>query len=253
MRGILQLFVFTVFISILGCQSKKDNVKIFVSWPGASYLPSYEWTVGESKPKGVEPAIIERILEVAGYSYSYVADYNYQKNGDVRIDAILDRVADISIRSISITPERNKLVDFSDPYYFDGVSALVLQKSSINNREELNDARLFAVGFTTAYQWAKENFPDSNIYDYTKYSDQLAPEELLKFGKIDAYLADRTHLKNLVNNSSQYKLLDGKYTKEPFGIAVKKGNSKLLKDINLAIKTLNESGELAKLTEKFDK
>lgn len=242
----------TVLISIYSCNSKKDEVRIFIAWQGATYLPSYDWKEGASKPTGVEPAIIERVLEVAGYDYTYVPNYDYQKDGDVRIDVILDSVADISIRSISINSEREKLVDFSDPYYFDGVSALVMKESKINDREDLNNARVFAVDYTTAHNWALENFADSNIYDYTKYSNQLSPEELLRFGRIDSYLADRTHLKNLVSNSSQYKLLNDKYTKEPFGIAVRKGNAQLLTDINSAIQKLNESGELLKLTKGFD-
>ncbi len=252
MKRILQLLVITALISTYSCGLKKGEVKIFIAWPEATYLPSYEWKLGAPKPTGVEPAIIERILEVAGYDYIYVPNYNYQKNGDVRIDAILDSVADISIRSITINSEREKLVDFSDPYYFDGVSALVMKESEINDREDLNNARVFAVDYTTAHTWALENLADSNIYDYTKYSNQLSPEELLRFGRIDAYLADRTHLKNLVSNSSQYKLLKDKYTKEPFGIAVRKGNTQLLTDINSAIQKLNESGELLNLTRGFD-
>jgi ABC-type amino acid transport substrate-binding protein len=253
MRIIFQIIIYTVLISSFSCKPKSNDVKIFIAWPGVTYLPNYDWKAGESKPTGVEPAIIERILEVAGYDYTYVPNYNYQEDGDVRIDVILDSVADISIRSISINSERDKLVDFSDPYYYDGVSALVLKKSDINTREDLNDVRVIAIDYTTAHQWAKENLPDSNIYDYTNYSKQLTPEELLRFGKVDAYLNDRTHLKNLSNNSNQYRLLSGKYTKEPLGIAVREGNTKLLNDINLAIRKLKASGELSKLTEKFEK
>jgi len=253
MRVIFQILTLTVLVSIFSCNSKKDEVRIFIAWPGVSYLPSYDWKAGESKPTGVEPAIIERILEVAGYNYTYVPNYDYKKDGDVRIDVILDSVADISIRSITINSEREKLVDFSDPYYYDGISALVLENSNLETKQDLNNVRVFAVDYTTAHKWVRENFPDSNIYDYTKYSSQLTPEELLRFGKIDAYLADRSHLKNLSYNSNQYKVLDGKFTKEPFGIAIRKGNTQLLKDINLAIKKLNKSGELSKLTERFEK
>lgn len=230
----------------------KEKVRIFVSWPGAEFLPAYEWKIGEQKPIGIEPALIERILEIAGYDYVYVDNYNYVKDGDVRIDAILDGVADISIRSITITKERLEKVNFSYPYFTDGLSAMTLAESQITSKRDFNNKSIYADNFTTAYIWAKDNFPDSRIVSSENFLFYERPEDRLLLEQIDVYLADMSYLRNIANKNNRFKILDEKYSNEPFAIAVDKNKSKLLEDINIAIEQLSDSGELQELIKGFE-
>ena len=253
MRNFFILLIGLLLISSSSCQNKSDEVKIFVSWPGASYPPGYIWENGQNEPSGVEPKLIKRILEIAGYEYTFIDDYYYNKNGDVRLDVITDGKADITIRSITITEDRKQKVNFSEPYYYDGASALVIDDSGIKSKNNFENKRVYAFDFTTAYDWAKENLPESEIVTYEDFSGDQAPEKLLLEGKIDVYLGDRTFLKTLLNTSSKFKLLDETYTREPFGIAVDKEKSQLLNDINKAIEQLKNSGELEKITAEFKK
>jgi polar amino acid transport system substrate-binding protein len=60
---------------------------------------------------------------------------------------------DMSIGSMSITEARARVVDFADPYYFDGGGIAVPANSAITSVEELND-KTFCVGTATVYeQW----------------------------------------------------------------------------------------------------
>lgn len=228
-----------------------DTVKIFIAWPGATYLPAYDWKIADSKPTGVEPALIERILEIAGYDYIYVSDYNYTKYGDVRIDAITDGVADISIRSITINDERSNKVNFSQPYYYDGISALVLKNSGINRKADFEDKIVFANVYTTAYDWAMKNLPDSKLVSDEDFYFPHSTGILLLGGFIDVYLGDRSFLANVSLKYPQLKVLEETYTEEPFGIAVNKNKGQLLKDINSAIDKLKRTGELEEITSEF--
>lgn len=230
-----------------------DTVKIFIAWPGATYLPAYDWKIGDSKPTGVEPALIERILEKAGYDYTYVSDYNYTKYGDVRIDAITDGVADISIRSITITDERSKKVNFSQPYYYDGISGLVLKNSGINRKHDFKDKKIFANYYTTAYDWAIKNLPDSKSISYEDFYFPHSVGILLLGGFIDVYLGDRSFLTNVSLKYPQLTVLEETYTEEPFGIAVHKHKGQLLKDINSALDKLKRTGELEEIIAGFNK
>jgi len=241
------IFSFTSFNFVT-----KEKVKIFVAWPGAEFLPAYEWKVGELKPTGIEPILIERILNIAGYDYVFVDDYRYNKNGDVRIDAIVDGVADISIRAITITEERKEKVNFSQPYYIDGLSAMTLFESQIKSKSDFDNVTIYADNFTTAYDWAKENFPNSRLVSNENFLFSESPEERLRLGQIDVYLADRFYLKSITSNHSNFKVLDEKFTEEPFAIAVDKNKTQLLTDINSAIEKLIDSGEMKELIKLFD-
>jgi ABC-type amino acid transport substrate-binding protein len=253
MRNIFILLFGLLLLSSSSCQDNNEKVKIFISWPGASYPPGYIWEAGENEPSGVEPKLIKRILETAGHEYTFIDDYDYNKNGDVRLDVITEGKADITIRSITITEDRKQKVNFSEPYYYDGASALVLDDSGIKSKDDFQNKRVYAFDFTTAYDWATENLPESEIVTYKHFSGDQAPEKLLLEGKIDVYLGDRTFLKTLLSKSPEFKLLDETYTREPFGIAVDKDQPQLLNDINKAIEQLKSSGELEKITSEFEK
>jgi|SRR5690554_27820 len=253
MSKILVLLTSLILISSVNCTSNKEKVKIFIAWPGVSYLPGYNWEKGESKPTGVEPALIEKILDEAGYDYIYIPDYRITKDGDVRINALTEGAADIAIRSITISEERKDKVNFSKPYYYDGVSALTLKNSNIETEQDLMGKTVYSYDFHTAFNWANENLPESKIVSYNDYSYEHEPEELLLEGKIDAYLGDRTFLMILSKDNAKFRVLDNTFTSEPFGIAVRKDKPQLLKDINSAIEKLKKSGELEKITSGFQK
>lgn len=253
MRNIFILLIGLLLFSSSSCQDRNDEVKIFVSWPGASYPPGYFWETGENEPSGVEPKLIKRILETAGYEYTFIDDYDYNKNGDVRLDVITGGKADLTIRSITITEDRKQKVNFSEPYYYDGASALVLNDSGIESKNDFQNKRVYAFNFTTAYDWARENLPESEIVTYEDFPGDQAPEKLLLEGKIDVYLGDRTFLKTILTKSPEFKLLGETYTREPFGIAVDKDRTQLLTDINKAIEQLRSTGELEKITSEFKK
>jgi ABC-type amino acid transport substrate-binding protein len=250
----MKKFLLLILLAIVtfGCKSQNEKIRIFVAWPGAEYLPSYKWNIGDDKPKGVEPVLIERILSKAGYDYEFVRDYNYHKNGDVRIDVIADKKADVSIRSITINDKRKEKVNFSEPYFYDGLSAMVIDPN-IRSIEEFKGKTVFAAKNTTAYKWATKNLPNSKIVSFEDFDDkQSSPEVFLAQNKIEILLADRTFLQNCSKRNKRFIVLKEKYTEEPFGIAVAKTKTKLLKNINKAISDLKNTGELYKLTSEFD-
>ena len=250
MKKTLLLLLLTA-ISI-GCKSQTENekIKIFVAWPGAEYLPSYKWNIDDEKPTGVEPQLIEKILSQAGYDYEFVNDYSYNKNGDVRIDVITDKKADISIRSITINDERKVRVNFSEPYFYDGLSAMV-NDNTIQSIDDFDNKTVFAAKNTTAYKWAIQNLPNSKIVSFEDFDYDAPPQEFLANKEMDILIADRTFLLNCSRSNKEFTVLKEKYTKEPFGIAVNKTKTELLNNINQAIKELRRTGELEEITSEF--
>lgn len=237
----------------LAKKSSESTINIFVSWPGTEAKPHYYWPTGDDKPKGIEPRLIELILNKAELPYQYVPHFDFSGNGDPRIEAILTGAADIAIRAISVTPERKKQVNFTTPYYSDGLSALVRKDSPVNSLEDLNDKRVFAHSYTTAYNWVKENLPESDLITFDlKKPQHFGAEQLLLQDSIDALVLDYTFLKYEVKKFQELRVLDEKFTFEPLAIAVDKDNTKLLNKINEAIRELEGTRDFQAIIDEFE-
>ncbi|MGB1248875.1 MAG: hypothetical protein ACPG4Z_08300, partial [Chitinophagales bacterium] len=73
------------------------------------------------------------------------------------------------------------------------------------------------------------------------------------YGLVDAYVIDYSFLKEFERKNEEFRVLNSKFTEEPYGIAVDLENEKLLKKINKALEILKKSGELEEIIAGFDK
>lgn len=247
MKNLSQAMTIILLISLLfSCSDKteKNKVKIFISWPGGEGLPHYQWKKGEPKPTGIEPAFLERVLEIAELEYEYVTNIVPQKTGDPRMYALTSGKADVCIRAITINDERKKQVRFTNPYYTDGLSALVRKSDSLQSISDLASKRVYSLAFTTALDWAKTNLPQSEVMTYKKFDTAfIEPEGLLLENKIDAYILDKSFLNEIARNQPLLEVMSSKFTEESIGIAVSKNRPDLVEKLNKAMEKLKESGE----------
>lgn len=252
-RYSFSILLILALVNASSCQQDKEKVKIFISWPGSKSLPHYSWNYSDSKPTGVEPRLIEKVLKIANIDFEYVRNYQPRnKKGDPRIDVLKENYADISIRGISITKSRKKDVLFSKPYYVDGLGIMIRKSDNISNLKDLTNKVIFAHSYTTAYNYVQEKLKHSKLvtYETGKY---ITPENLLKEKKIDAYIIDITILKQIEKSNPELKVLPMKLTKEQLAIAVSKNRKDLLKKINNAIIQIEEKGGLDDLCTDFEK
>lgn len=162
------------------------------------------------------------------------------KNGN--IDAVL--------AAMTITPERKKEVDFSKPYFQAGQSLLVPKKSKIKSVKDLNKKGIvvLAVKGTTAVANIKKFAPKAKTLEYDDYGQAFTA---LKARQGQALTSDSGILAGLVKESSGYKLVGGNFTSEPYGIAVNKGQTKFLKEINQALEAVRKDGTYDRLVKKW--
>lgn len=92
--------------------------------------------------------------------------------------------------------------------------------------------------------------PDTTVLEYENYQEAFTA---LKSGKGDALTTDNSILYGMAAQDSNYQVVGGTFTKEPYGIAMKKGNTKLVKAVNKALKELKDSGEYDKIKNKWIK
>lgn len=161
------------------------------------------------------------------------------QNGD--IDAI--------IATMTISDERKKQVDFSDVYFNAGQSLLVKKGSPITGLESLTpNTKVLAVKGSTSAKNIREKAPEATILEFENYQDAF---NALKAGKGEALTTDNSILLGMQQQDPNYTLVGGNFTEEPYGIAVKKGQTELLQAINDTLKELKSNGEYNKLHEQW--
>jgi polar amino acid transport system substrate-binding protein len=152
---------------------------------------------------------------------------------------------DAAVASHTVTPEREKQVSFSTPYYYSGPQIFTRPDSDIKTLDDLKGKEI-AVSKGSTYAKTAETVSDNlKIYD----SDVTALEALSK-GKHDAVITDFITGKTAIGkglNIEAKKLLG----RSEQAIAISKDNPKLLEDVNKALETLRENGTLKKLSVKY--
>lgn len=163
-----------------------------------------------------------------------------------RISAVNSEQVDMIIATMTINSQRKQVVDFSIPYYVAGQAILVPQKSDIKSISDLNGKKVIIIFGSTAENNLRMIAPNADIIGYKTYTSGY---NALKKGQADAMVSDDTALAGLAIDDSSLKLLPQRYSKEPYGIGMKKGNcsNRLKKRVNNILETARKTGKLRKL------
>ena len=157
---------------------------------------------------------------------------------------------DIVISTVTITPQRQEVVSFSIPYDYAGQAILVKADSRIKSLSDLAEQSVGVIFGTTAEYNMKNFVPTANVIGFRKYSDAY---EALKKGQINAITSDDTILNRCAFDDYSVKLLPKRYSREPYGIAFKKGNStiRLKENLNYAITDLKQKNVIPRLRKRW--
>ena len=166
-----------------------------------------------------------------------------------------DKNFDFDINQISITPDRQKAVDFSDGYYTVNQSVVALNGSSIANAKSLADlkgAKLGAQIGTTSLDFINNVIqPTEKPYVYNDTNDA---KSALANGQIDGIVVDLPTAYYVtaaeIDNSKIVGQFKAQAGGEQFGLLFAKGNP-LVTCINTALASLQSSGELQKLQDQW--
>lgn len=173
-----------------------------------------------------------------------------QITSGTRIPMLLNGNIDAIIATMSITPDREKVVDFSKPYFNAGQAILVKKGSGIKDIYDLNKpgARILAVAGSTSAVVVKKFAPKAKVVALSDYATALTA---LKAGQGDALTTDNGILYGMAAGSKTLEVVGGPFTKEPYGVAMDENNPKLVKAVNKAIDDIKSDGTYAKLAKKW--
>ncbi|MFS0839237.1 transporter substrate-binding domain-containing protein [Paenibacillus sp. 1P03SA] len=158
---------------------------------------------------------------------------------------------DAIIATMTISEERKKEVDFTDVYFKAGQSLLVKKGSDIKSIDDVvkkKGVKVLAVKGSTSAKNIRAKAPDAQVLEFENYQEAFTA---LKSGKGEALTTDNAILYGMTKQDPGYEVVGGTFTDEPYGIAVRKGDTEFTKAVNDVLKELKDSGEYAKIYEKW--
>lgn len=209
--------------------------------------PPFEAKDEAGNPTGISVDFIKAFGESIG------REIDIENTGwDGLIPSLQTGKADMVMSSMTITDERKEQIDFSDPYANSLLAILANKNSGITSIADLNESdKKIAVKIgSTGYLYAKEQLPNAEII---ALPDESACVTEVSQGKADGFLYDqltvyRNHMKNQDTTDAIFIPFQ---SVESWGIAVKKGNSELLEQLNTFIKQYTADGGFDELSKKY--
>jgi polar amino acid transport system substrate-binding protein len=205
--------------------------------------PPFEMLEGE-KFVGIDMEVAQIIADKLGVKL---------KLDNMSFDAVLAAVpsgkCDLGMSSLSITEDRAKVMDFSDPYMETSIKMIVAKDSAIATLDDLVGKKIGVQLGTLADTTVASFVEGAEVSRMNKDSDALM--ELIN-GKVDAVMTDSAPAQALVEkNADKVKLVDEPLSSDKLAIATKKGNAELIAFVNSVLKDMQADGSFQKIVEKY--
>jgi len=169
-----------------------------------------------------------------------------------RVIAINSGSVDAVAATMTITPERAKVVDFSIPYLTAHQAVVVPSDSPARHLKDLDGKTILFVLGTTSEGNIKKRLPDAK---YTGFKSSTDAFSALKAGRGDAMTTDDTIISGFLSDNCGFRVLDEKLSDEPYGLAFRKGGAETPDDlrvqVNQSLKVMEKDGTLARLKAKW--
>ena len=208
-------------------------------------FPPYEMTTDSGDFEGIDIEVAGVIAEKLGLELQ-VDDMDF----DAALLAAQSGKSDIVMAGVTVTDERQKVMDFSDTYAEGIQSIIVPEDSDIASADDLAGKIIGTQRGTTGYIYCTDDFGEENVI---AYDDGLTAVQALNNGQVDAVVIDNAPAKEFVAANPGLKILDTAYAQEDYAIGVAQGNTELLNAINGALEELQADGTLQSIVDKYIK
>ncbi|MBB6479679.1 transporter substrate-binding domain-containing protein [Spirochaeta isovalerica] len=241
----LALLAVIVFSAYSGGKDDQQNDKLIVAME--LQFPPFEMADADGTPRGIS---VDTAYALGEYLGREVVIENTAWTG--LIPSIQSGKADIIISSMSITDEREKVVDFSIPYAASGLTLLINSDSPVKSYRDMNKSSVTVAvkSGTTGAIWAQENIPNATIQIF----DEVAACALeVSQGKADAFIYDGLttfELQKKFPGKTKVNLENLPGTLGGWGMAMKEG-SPMKKDVDAFILEFRASGGFEELEKKY--
>ena len=189
---------------------------------------------------GIEVDIMNLISEDLGMPVKYE-----QMDFDSVIPGVQTGKFDVGMSGITVTEDRQKNCDFTDPYFLASQAIVVTADSPITCKADLEGKKISVQTGTTAEEYCMDN--GYEVLSFTANNDAAAA---LTTGKVDAWVVDNEVAVALAAQQG-LTVLDEAMTSEPYAFAFAKGSDELVSSFNASLKELMDDGSIQEIFDKY--
>lgn len=161
---------------------------------------------------------------------------------------------DILVSQVTITPDRQKVIDFTTPYITNQVKVIVKDtNTSIQSVDDFK-GKTIGVGLGTNDESYLRNdlMPEVGDFKINTYDDVITTLKDLDAGRIDATINNVYALKPIVEeNGYKIKAVGDPIKSDQAGVAVDKDNTELVDALNKALSDMKDDGTYNKIFKKW--
>lgn len=165
-----------------------------------------------------------------------------------RADALNNDEVDVVVRTMSITPERAKEIEFSTPYLTSRVRVLVPRDRGVEDINQLGGKTVCIVDGTNLAQIARTFTPHSALLSTRSWSDCLMATQQFQ---ADAIMADDSILAGLTAQDPYVTILPGALATQYYGVGVAKGETDLVRQVNATLERMRGDGTWSELYSRW--
>lgn len=206
-------------------------------------FPPYEMTADDGSFEGIDIEVAQAIADKLGLTLQ-VDDMDF----DAALLAVQNGKSDMVMAGVTVTEERQKVMDFTDSYATGIQSIIVPEDSDIASIDDLAGKTIGTQRGTTGYLYCVDEFGDDAVI---AYDNGLTAVQALNNGQVDCVVIDNAPAQEFVAANQGLKILDTPYAEESYAIGVAKGNTALLDAINGALAELKADGTLQSIVDKY--
>lgn len=229
-------------LTVAAGTASAENLKVVTD---PSFVPFEMMDQKTGEMIGFDMEIIAEVAKRAGFEYDLqTMDFNGI------IPALQTGNVDIAIAGITITEEREQIVDFSDPYYDSGLRILVREGSDVKELSDLEGMKIGTKIGSTSYDFLMANLDaDDGVTPYPGSSDMYMA---LMSQAIDAVFYDAPNVGYFARTKGEGKVttVGPLYEGQQYGIALVDG-SEWVDEVNSALASMKEDGTYKSIYEKW--
>ena len=246
--GAMALTAFIAAGALLGGASAAtaaDDSETYVIGTDTTFAP-FEFTSPEGELVGIDMDLLRAIADDQGFEVEI-----RQLGFDAAVQALQANQVDAVMAGMSITEEREKTFDFSEPYFTSGIQLGVLESSDIQSLDDLDGEAVAVKTGTQGQTFAEEN-QDEFGFRITPYQDTTDMVDAVKAGQAVGYFEDFPVLAYGIQQGSGFRLIGEPELGGEYGFAVNKGqNPELVEMFNAGLENLKASGEYDEIVDSL--
>lgn len=205
-------------------------------------FPPYEMVADDGSFEGIDVEVAGAIAEKLGLEL-VVDDMDF----DAALLAVQQNKSDIVMAGVTVTEDRQLVMNFSDSYAT-GVQVVIVKEGSDVTLDNLGEKMIGTQRGTTGYIYTSDDYGDDHV---TAYDNGASAVQALINGQVDCVVIDSAPAEAFVAANAGLTILDTEYVTESYAIGVNKDNTALLDAINQALAELTADGTVQSIVDKY--